>query len=117
MQLFNFEKETGQKVTHFDSNFMMTKIAKLDSPAQIGCMHLGEGGLIGYHQAAVPQLLLIVDGDGWIRSENEMLSIKKGDAVFWEKGEWHETRTDNGLTAISIESTGLNPEEFMVKKR
>ncbi|WP_326238320.1 hypothetical protein [Alkalihalophilus marmarensis] len=46
MQLFRFEKETGQKVTHFNSNFMMTKIAKLDSPAQIGCMHLGKEDLL-----------------------------------------------------------------------
>ncbi|WP_326238358.1 AraC family ligand binding domain-containing protein [Alkalihalophilus marmarensis] len=71
---------------------------------------------MGYHQAAVPQLLLIIEGEGWVRTENEILSTNKGDAVFWEKGEWHETRTDNGLTAISIESTDLNPEKFMVKR-
>ncbi|MED1601892.1 cupin [Alkalihalophilus marmarensis] len=116
MQLFRFDKAAGLKVTHYNSNFIMTRIAKLDSLVQIGCMHLDNGGLIGYHQAAVPQLLLIVEGDGWIRTEHEKHFIQKGDAVFWEKGEWHETGTDNGITAIAIESVQLDPEEFMDKK-
>ena len=28
--------------------------------------------------------------------------------IYWEKDEWHETTTDTGLTAIVIESEGLN---------
>jgi hypothetical protein len=36
--------------------------------------------------------------------------------VFWEKDEWHETKSDNGLTAIVIESKELNPVDFMPSK-
>jgi hypothetical protein len=66
MIIYRFDKEVGKQVTHFESSFIMTKISKLDQPVQIGCMHLEEGGLIGFHQATVPQLLLIVEGEGWV---------------------------------------------------
>ncbi len=29
-------------------------------------MHLKENGIIGYHEAVVSQLLLIVDGEGYV---------------------------------------------------
>lgn len=71
-------------------------------------MHLEENGLIGYHQAVVPQLLLVVHGEGWVRGEtDEYIKVHSGEAVFWDKDEWHETKTDTGLTAIVIESEEL----------
>ncbi len=77
-------------------------------------MHLENNGVIGYHQAIVPQLLLIVNGEGYVRNEIEdYYKIQAGDAVFWKKDEWHETKTDSGLTAIVIESEELNPSLFM----
>ncbi|CAM5215257.1 Cupin OS=Ureibacillus acetophenoni OX=614649 GN=SAMN05877842_11970 PE=4 SV=1 [Ureibacillus acetophenoni] len=77
-------------------------------------MYLEENGIIGYHQAVVPQLLLIMNGEGFVRGESEeYFKVQPGDAVFWEKDEWHETKTDKGLTAIVIESEELNLERFM----
>lgn len=74
----------------------------------------GRKGIIGYHQAAVPQLLLVIAGDGFVRGEKEgYVKVLLGDAVFWEKGEWHATKTDTGLTAIVIESEELDPSSFM----
>ncbi|MDV2682925.1 cupin [Alkalihalophilus lindianensis] len=117
MIIYRFDKEVGKQVTHFDSNFIMSKISRLDQPVQIGCMYLEEGGLIGFHQATVPQLLLIIEGEGWVRSDiEEKVKVQKGDAVFWEKGEGHETGTHEGLVAIAIESEALNPSEFMVER-
>ncbi len=77
-------------------------------------MHLEENGIIGYHEAVVPQLLLIMNGEGFVRGEKEeYFKVQSGDAVFWEKDEWHETKTDKGLTAIVIESEELKPSSFM----
>jgi len=73
-------------------------------------MHLGENGIVGYHQAVSPQLLLIVSGEGLVRGEQEeYFNVETGDAVFWNKGEWHETKTGKGLMAIIIESQELLP--------
>jgi hypothetical protein len=77
----------------------MSRIIFTEKPAHIGCMHLGESGVIGYHQAVVPQLLLIVNGEGLVRGDAEVFNkVECGDAVYWEKG----------LTAIVIECEELD---------
>lgn len=117
MEFYNFSKESGKQITKFNSDFVMTRIVQTNSAASIGCMHLGENGLIGYHQAVGPQLLLILSGEGLVSiDQKEYFKVLPGDAVFWGKDEWHETKTANGLTAIVIESEELNPSAFMISK-
>jgi hypothetical protein len=114
MKIYQFNKEVGQHITKYDSDFVMSRITRTDTVVQIGCMHLDQNGKIGYHQAVVPQLLLIVNGEGWVRGEsNDFTRIQSGEAVLWDKGEWHETKTDNGLTAIVIESEELNTSSLI----
>ncbi|MEG9295174.1 cupin [Mangrovibacillus sp. Mu-81] len=109
MEIYQFTKETGKKITKFNSDFVMSRITKTEKAAHIGCMHLDENGVIGYHQAVVPQLLLVVSGEGWVRGEtDEFIKVHSGEAVYWEKDDWHETKTDKGLTAIVIESEELD---------
>ncbi|MGN7410872.1 cupin [Sporosarcina sp. SAFN-010] len=113
MEIYQFKKEMGKKVTQFSSDFILTRIA-LTQKANIGCMHLEENGVIGFHQAVVPQLLLIVNGGGFVRGEsNEFVKVQSGEAVFWEKDEWHETKTDTGLTALVIQSEKLDISSLM----
>lgn len=117
MEFYTFDKEVGKNITHFNSNFIMSKIIKTDKLTHIGCMHLDANGIIGFHQAVVPQLLLVVNGEGWVRDDKNLrVKIKTGDAVFWIKGEGHETSTETGLTAIVIESEELAPAEFMSER-
>ncbi|MGN7939507.1 cupin [Virgibacillus sp. 6R] len=114
MELYTFAKENGKFIT----NFMMSRIIQTDKTTHIGCMYLEEKGVIGYHQAVVPQLLLVVSGEGYVRAETEeYIKVQSGDAIFWQKDEWHETKTDVGPTAIVIESEALNPSAFMALKK
>jgi quercetin dioxygenase-like cupin family protein len=117
MKFYNFNKESGKQISKFNSDFIMTRIIQTNSAASIGCMHLEENGLIGYHQAVGPQLLLILNGEGLVSiNQEEYFKVQPGDAVFWEKDEWHETKSDKGLMAIVIESEELNPTTFMPSK-
>ncbi|MBE1554173.1 cupin [Sporosarcina limicola] len=117
MEIYGFDKEVGTHISKFNSDFIISRIIKTTMPAHIGCMHLEASGIIGYHQAVVPQLVVIVNGEGWVRGEGDTnIFVKKGDVVFWKKGEWHETTTDMGLTAIVIESEELNPSSLMTLK-
>jgi len=114
VKIFRFGHETGKTISRFDSNFVMSRILNCDQPAHIGCMHLEPNGVIGFHAASCPQLLLVVNGHGWVHCDsNEMVPVAMGDAIFWEQGEWHETKTDAGLTAIVVESDVLDPAQFM----
>ncbi|TMW70368.1 cupin domain-containing protein [Alteribacter natronophilus] len=110
MKIFNFNKQYGKKVTHFNSDFILSRVMQMTGQAQVSWMHLEENGLIGYHEAKVPQVLLVVKGRGWVRAGEKELKIEAGEAVYWERGEWHETRTESGLTAIAIESADSDPE-------
>ncbi|MNO13960.1 hypothetical protein D3C76_36000 [compost metagenome] len=117
MKIYRFVKETGKNITSYNSNFIMSRIIRIEKDASIGCMYLEENGVIGYHQAVVPQLLLLMSGEGLVRGGNtNFIKVQAGDAVFWEGGEWHETRSGTGLTAIVIESPELNPAAYMSSK-
>ena len=73
----------------------MSRIVRTEKPIHIGCMYLETNGVVGYHDAVIPQLLLVISGEGWVRGEDEFkVKVKTGDAVFWKKGEGHETTTE-----------------------
>ncbi|AMX00750.1 cupin domain-containing protein [Rummeliibacillus stabekisii] len=109
MEIYQFRKDVGKKNTKLDSDFILSRVAQTQSLSQIVCMYLKENGKIGYHQAVVPQLFLVVNGEGVVRGNSEEeIKVNSGDAVFWNKREWHETKTKTGLTAIVIECEALD---------
>jgi quercetin dioxygenase-like cupin family protein len=118
VEFYKCSKDSGKEISKFNSDFVMSRIIQTEKATHIGCMYLEENGVIGFHQAVVPQLLLIMDGEGYVRGDKEKyVKVQAGNAVFWEKDEWHETKTDKGLTAIVIESEILNPSLFMPLKK
>lgn len=113
MEFFSFAKENGRKVTHYESDFILSRLAIAEGRTVISYMYLEGNGIIGYHEAPVNQILYIVQGEGFVCNEQkEYRKIQAGEAVFWTKGEWHETKTYAGLTAIVIEGETLNPEKL-----
>ncbi len=117
MKIFRFDADVGRPIDRFgSSNLGLSRIVRTSRPVQVGCMHLAAGGVVGYHQATVPQLFLVVQGEGWVRgAEDERVPIKAGCAAFWDGAEWHEAGTDVGMTAIVIESDTLDPAHYMVE--
>jgi hypothetical protein len=115
MKLYRFGPDVGRQITQFESDFVMTPLVRLaQGAAQIGCMHLGPGGVVGFHPATVPQLFLVVAGAGWVRGpEAERTPIRPYEAAFWPAGEWHESGSDAGMTAIVIEGEGVDPTRLM----
>lgn len=117
MEFYRFDKGIGNKMTKFDSDFIMSGIIQTEKVTRIGCMYLDANGVIGHHIAVTPQILLIIAGEGYVRGEtDEYYKVQAGDAVFWEKDERHETISSEGLTAIVIESEELSPSSYMTLK-
>lgn len=110
MKIYNFSSDKGKNIQAFDSkNLMMTKLLNVTDSAHMGCMYLESNGVIGLHQAPTPQLLLVINGEGWVKGKEDIdYKIKAGYAAYWEAGERHETRTEKGLTAIIVESSVIN---------
>jgi len=114
VKVFDFSEKSGKRISVFQSNFIMSKIVNHQGNVHIGAMHLQENGIIGYHEAVVSQLLLIMDGEGYVcGADKEKVKIRAGQAVFWEKGEFHETSTEHGLLAIIMEAENLEQSIVM----
>ena len=115
MKLFRFDPEIADPIELYKSSgFRMSRIAHLWEEAVVNCAYLQPQGGIGYHQATTLQLFLVVQGEGWVQGETlERKSIKAGQAAYWERGEWHESGTDTGLTAIIIEAAKFDLSRFI----
>jgi len=115
MKLFRFDPEAGKTIEAYGSSgFVISRIAHLSDEAVVNCAYLESGGAIGFHQAAIPQLFLVVYGEGWVRDDSsERMHIEAGQAAYWDKGEWHEAGTETGLTAIIIEGTNFDLSKFV----
>ena len=113
MKIIQVAEIEGKCITQYDSEFIMRKILMTEKPTHVGIMHIDPGGIVGYHDATVPQILLIIEGKGWVRAgAGDKVKVSSGDVIAWDKGEGHETSTDIGLKAIVIESEGLEIGSF-----
>jgi len=65
---YKFSKESGKRISKFSSNFIMSRVIQTDKPTNIGFMHLEANGIVGYHQAVVPQLLVVIKGEGYVEA-------------------------------------------------
>jgi quercetin dioxygenase-like cupin family protein len=80
------------------------------APLQAAVFRVAPGGRIARHPATYPQILAVLDGSGKVSGSGGVAEpIQAGEAVFWQAGEEHETKTADGLTALIIEGNGLEP--------
>ena len=115
MMIFRFDRDTGRKIDRYNSSgFVVARLAYLLDEAMIHCAYLEPNGLIGHHQATIPQLFFVVHGEGWVRGEMpEKTRIQTGQAAYWGEGEWHGAGTEKGLTAMIIEAAGFDVSEWI----
>ena len=115
MRLYRFDPEVAHPINQFDSHgASIGRCVRYTGDVQAGCFFIQAGGVVGYHQATVRQLFMVVTGEGWVRGEEpERTPIRPGQAAFWEAGEYHESGSDSGMTAVVIEGNGLDPDEHM----
>lgn len=109
MKIIRLEELEGKSLTQYDSKMVMRKILMTEQPVHVGIVDLEISGVIGFHEATVPQVLVVIEGEGIVRTGmDDGERVEAGEAVFWQKGEWHETATKYGMRGIIIESEGLN---------
>ena len=109
MRLVRFDPATGREIDRFGSvGFRITPIVSA-SDGRVACIHLGPGGRIGRHPAVGRQVLAVVAGAGLVSgADGAEVEVAPGLAAVWDDGEEHETRTNDGLTAIVVEGDALD---------
>lgn len=113
MQLF---KTTKRQMNVFDSDFQLSHICQTSTAANISLMTLGENGVIGSHQTVTNQLLIVLSGSGNVVGEEGKKNVGPGEVVFWDKGEWHETSSEQGMQVMVVESEELRPSHLLTLK-
>jgi quercetin dioxygenase-like cupin family protein len=90
----------SRSIDHFGSRgFTHTRIAH-------GEVHVSRAeldGLIGGHEAASRQLLIVLAGRVEVSTHDERAELSSGEAVEWQEGEWHETRSLEPSTLLLVE--------------
>lgn len=112
MEFYKFNKEGSNEIGNYHSkSAFYSKIIKTEEATNIGFIHIEPNGIVGYHEAPVPQLFVVVQGEGWIAGEDEKrITLKSGECVFWKKGEGHASGSTKGMAALVIQSERLpNP--------
>jgi hypothetical protein len=115
VEIFQFDRrERG--IEYFGSQGLRaTRIAAGDGEVRLTCLALEPGGVIGTHPATIPQLFLVISGEGWTAGpDGERVPVAAGHGVRWDAGEIHTTGTDTGLVAVAVEGAPMSlfePEE------
>ncbi|MFJ8526751.1 cupin domain-containing protein [Bacillus sp. NPDC094106] len=109
MELYIFNKEDSNEIGNYNSiSAFYSKILKTEEATNIGFIHIDPDGIVGYHEAPVPQLFIVVQGEGWVAGEDEKrINLKSGEGVLWNKGEGHSSGSKMGMTALVIQSKNL----------
>jgi quercetin dioxygenase-like cupin family protein len=110
MRIYRFDATKGRPIERFGSRgVMFSPILRDAEQVRVASMQLEPNGVIGRHEATVEQLFLVVGGEGVVTgAASEPLAVGPGCAVFWQRGEMHETRAGPmGLLAIVVEGYDL----------
>lgn len=109
LKVLLFEQQQAAPVTQYESELSSyLKVAALENTS-IGIMYVEPDGVIGHHEAPSKQLFLVIEGEGWVTGDDEVRKpIKKGQAAFWETGEWHASGSDGGMTVLIIQSNSIH---------
>jgi len=63
------------------------------------------GAVLGRHPATSWQLFTVIDGSGWIATDDRHpRPLDTGETVIWEPGEVHESGSETGMTALIVQS-------------
>jgi quercetin dioxygenase-like cupin family protein len=90
----------SREIEHFGSHgFTHSRIARGD--VQVSKAELD--GVIGGHEAASRQLLVVLAGRVEVSTHDERVELGAGEAVEWREGEWHETRSLERSTILLVE--------------
>jgi len=111
LKVLDFSAERTKVISGFGSRAATAvPLTVPDGQTHVVCIRLGAGGVLGRHPAPVDQLFIVVAGTGWASgADGERVPVASGTAIHWEAGEEHESGSDQGLSAIVVESERLIP--------
>jgi mannose-6-phosphate isomerase-like protein (cupin superfamily) len=92
----------SREITDFSSQgFTHSRVARGEKTWQVSLATLD--GVIGGHEAASRQLLVVLSGRVVCATAEDHAELEAGEAVEWQNGEWHETRSVEPARLLIVE--------------
>ena len=104
-----FDDVQGEAVTLYGSRGVtVAPVALVGSVGHVVALRFDPAGLLGAHVAPAAQLFTVVAGQGWVMGpDGEQRAVAAGDAVWWDAGDAHAAGSEDGMTALVIESPAM----------
>lgn len=112
MRIAELSAHASREITEFDSVAARSlPLAHGDGEAHAYLLHFDAGGRIGEHEAGFGQMLLVLEGAGWVAgADGEPRALGVGQAAFIERGERHAKGSETGMTALMVQVRELAPD-------
>jgi quercetin dioxygenase-like cupin family protein len=109
MRLLDFSTVATAAVVEYQSNgTFAASLGDGSGPAHFYLLRFDPGGQIGPHRAGFAQLLVPITGTGWAAgSDGQRRPLSPGRAAFFASGEVHSKGSDEGMSAVMIQVSGL----------
>ncbi|MGH7686778.1 MAG: cupin domain-containing protein [Candidatus Dormibacteria bacterium] len=110
MRLLHLAQTATVEVTSYGSKAAgYAAIARLSGQAVVGVVRLNEHGQLGRHEAAAPQIAVVLAGSGQSSgADGEVVKVGPGDAIVWDSGEEHETKCDTPMVLLILETEAVS---------
>jgi quercetin dioxygenase-like cupin family protein len=113
MRVIEFARNNAQPIELFGSS-SAASVHLVDGrgEAHVYCVYFEPGGSIGEHPTGFGQLLVVMDGSGWVAgADGSRVALSAGQAVIFEKGERHSKGSEVGMTALMVQLSTLQRAE------
>jgi mannose-6-phosphate isomerase-like protein (cupin superfamily) len=91
---------SSRVIEHYGSDgFRHTRVARGDVHVSVAELD----GVIGGHEAASTQVLVVLSGRVVAATRDQVAELGPKEAVEWQEGEWHETRSLEPSTLLLVE--------------
>ena len=109
MKLVDLSPERATAIREFEAiGAAAAPLASGSGAAHIYTLHFEPGGQIGPHVAGFGQILIPLNGSGWVAgADGVRFPIVPGQAAYWSRGELHSKGSEGGMTAIMIQVRDL----------
>ncbi len=113
-KVMSLNKLIGKPISNYNSvSANYTKLMRTEEPVTIGIIHVEPGGIIGYHDAPVAQAFIVMEGEGWIKgADGNRQMLNTGEGVLWDKGEGHESGSEQGMTVLVLQGENLTEQKI-----
>lgn len=110
MKVIEIGNDHAEPISRFESHgAWSTALGDGEGQCHVYALHFDAPGEIGPHEAGFDQLFVIVEGAGWgAGPDGVRISLDRGQAALFRKGEVHSKGSDQGMTAIMVQVDSLS---------